>query len=319
MNGGKSMNRKNVINALENINAVNTELLASSNNNGIPKINNLAFQYNNNVGYVANGFRYIGVEIIGETDEIFEDTKTQMGRGIPMGGQYYNHPEGVEELLEVASTDADDTSGGDGARVVTLVGLNASYELVVNNVTLNGVLPVTTSDPFNFLLFYTVKESGDQTFSGQPNQGLISIAPASASWTVGGLPTDITLLMGQMGIGIGTAFLGQYLVPPSGQLFINQLVVSTALEGNQTSGFVEITFNVQTNGESGWKQGARLLTTSALPTLGLQQDSFPDINFSSTPGERSIIKIGIDIKNPPVQFDGLATVYMTAVLVVPES
>jgi len=51
-------------------------------------------------------------------------------------------------VASVVSTSAADTSAGTGARTVRLYGLDASYNILTADVTLNGVTPVLTIVPF---------------------------------------------------------------------------------------------------------------------------------------------------------------------------
>ena len=48
--------------------------------------------------------------------------------------------------LDVTSTDADDTDGGNGARTVVLEGLDANYNEITETVTMDGLTIVQTTN-----------------------------------------------------------------------------------------------------------------------------------------------------------------------------
>ena len=54
----------------------------------------------------------------------------------------------VAETLNVTSTDADDTSAGTGARTVVILGLDASFNVISDIVTLAGLTPVESAVAF---------------------------------------------------------------------------------------------------------------------------------------------------------------------------
>ena len=57
----------------------------------------------------------------------------------------------VAETLNVVSTDANDTSAGTGARKVAILGLDASFNVISDVVTLDGTTPVES-----FVAFYRI-------------------------------------------------------------------------------------------------------------------------------------------------------------------
>ena len=71
-------------------------------------------------------------------------------------------------LLQVSSGSANDTAAGTGARTVTIVGLDANYNVISETLTMNGVTPVQTVNSY-------FHEQGDRllgdfakTFPGAP-------------------------------------------------------------------------------------------------------------------------------------------------------
>lgn len=76
----------------------------------------------------------------------------------------------------ISSSSANDTSGGTGARTITIEGLNSSYNTVIETVTLNGTSNVTTTNTFIRLQRATVATAG----SLENNDGTIRINYDSA-------------------------------------------------------------------------------------------------------------------------------------------
>ncbi|MCK4830168.1 hypothetical protein KA005_81370 [bacterium] len=87
--------------------------------------------------------------------------------------------------LEVVSDDANDTSGGTGARKVTVVGLNAAWEEVSQAVTMNGLTPVALATPLIRMYRWYVSESGtyaSATAGSHAGNLTIQVSGAGASW-----------------------------------------------------------------------------------------------------------------------------------------
>lgn len=292
-------------------------LSTTSQNIEIPKIGNIGFQYAFGKGYEADGYTFRTVEIIGETDQVTL-TKTQQVELLLPGEALFEVPINTSVNVQIASTSVNDTALGVGARVITIIGFDGAHNQIIEDITMNGQTPVTSVNQFNYIFFSTVKESGTQGFTGNPNNGDIYITDNVTTFTLG-VPDDRTKIMATMGTGLGSGFTGQFKVPPSTQLFINQLVLSSAVNSNQDS-IIVVTFNVKTintdGSSSGWKQGARLLTTSQTPTVGLIQDSFPDINFSSSPNATTFLRLGVRRIGGNTD-DILQTTYATATFVAP--
>jgi hypothetical protein len=61
------------------------------------------------------------------------------------GGLYTGFPTGAAETISVVSDSASDTAAGTGMRTMRIIGLDSSYNLQTEDVTLNGVTPVATT------------------------------------------------------------------------------------------------------------------------------------------------------------------------------
>lgn len=64
------------------------------------------------------------------------------------GGDYSGFNATSAETVEIFSSDANDTSAGTGARTIEVFGLNSSYVLQQETVTLNGVTAVDTTNTY---------------------------------------------------------------------------------------------------------------------------------------------------------------------------
>ena len=76
------------------------------------------------------------------------------------------------ERLQVTSTDADDTGAGNGARTLTITGLDTNYDVLVETVTMNGVANVLTDASFLRLTSLIVATAGVTGY----NEGSITVS-----------------------------------------------------------------------------------------------------------------------------------------------
>lgn len=142
--------------------------------------------------------------------------------------------------LGLASTSTDDASGGTGARTVRVVGLNASYDLATEDVTLNGQTKVTTSGTFIAVNGLYVLTTG----SGGMNAGHVYVADDGDTFTTG-VPTAPYLLMEA---GWNVAAPSIYTVPDGYSVVLSELDVSGD-NGKTVSVRVEVY-----NGTSLWER-----------------------------------------------------------------
>lgn len=109
------------------------------------------------------------------------------------GGTYAGFPITNGETVSVVSTSANDTAAGTGVRRVRLFGLNANWTRQVEDVTLNGTTPVTTTGVWTRLTFVKPLSAG----SGETNAGTITVAHTTttanifAVLTAGSVPSQI--------------------------------------------------------------------------------------------------------------------------------
>ena len=85
----------------------------------------------------------------------------------------------VAETLDVVSTDANDTAAGTGARGVVILGLDASFNVISDVVTLDGLTPVESNVAFYRITGVFVTSAG----SSATNEGVINFT-SSISATI---------------------------------------------------------------------------------------------------------------------------------------
>ncbi len=101
------------------------------------------------------------------------------------------------DLMKVASSDANDTAAGTGARTVEITGLSATWGEQTVTVILNGVTPVLTAVQFLRVNSVKVLTAG----SGGKNAGAITVK------------NQADVLVGQIAIGDNVAAQANFTVP----------------------------------------------------------------------------------------------------------
>lgn len=83
------------------------------------------------------------------------------------------------ETMDVQSDNAADTSTGTGARAIKIVGLDANWDKITEDVTMNGTTAVTTTNTFIRILRAFVIQSGTYQSPTGVNTGNITITSAT--------------------------------------------------------------------------------------------------------------------------------------------
>lgn len=86
--------------------------------------------------------------------------------------------------LSISSSSADDTSNGTGARTVSIFGLDANYNEIDEDITLNGQTAVTTTKSYLRIFRVIVRSAG----SGGANAGVIY---AGTGTVTAGVPANV--------------------------------------------------------------------------------------------------------------------------------
>lgn len=88
------------------------------------------------------------------------------------------------QTLRVVSTSASDTTGGTGARTVTLSGLDGNFLRIFETINMNGTTPVLTTKQFRQIDSIFVTTVGSNQFA----VGTISVTNTGATTTFGAVP-----------------------------------------------------------------------------------------------------------------------------------
>jgi hypothetical protein len=139
-----------------------------------------------------------------------------------IGSNTYTFPSSAS-VLKISSSSADDASpSGTGARTVQIQGLNASYEPVVETVTLNGQTAVNTTNSYirvNKMIVLTAGTGGTSVGNIYAGTGNVNA----------GVPAAV---VNQTGILANETESGFYTVPAGYTAFINMWTMSS---GNTTA------------------------------------------------------------------------------------
>lgn len=122
--------------------------------------------------------------------------------------------------LTVSSSNANDASGGTGARTVQLYGLDGSYDEIEETATLNGQTAVTTTNSFLRIFRIIVRTAG----SGDANAGDIY---AGTGTVTAGVPANI---FAKVLVGKNQTLMCLWTVPLGKRAFLAGLFVTS--QGN---------------------------------------------------------------------------------------
>ena len=129
----------------------------------------------------------------------------------------------TDDQLEVLSSDTDDTSAGTGARTVELQGLDSSWNVLTETVTMNGTSAVTTTGSFLRIFRAKVVTAGS---SGR-NEGTITIRDQDTS-------TTRALITNPATYGNGQTLMAVYTIPAGKTGYIININVSSQKDQEQT-------------------------------------------------------------------------------------
>jgi len=127
------------------------------------------------------------------------------------------------DQLEVLSSDTDDTSAGTGARTVELQGLDSSWNVLTETVTMNGTSAVTTTGSFLRIFRARVVTAGS---SGR-NEGTITIRDQDTS-------TTRALITNGATDGNGQTLMAVYTIPAGKTGYIININISSKKDQEQT-------------------------------------------------------------------------------------
>lgn len=116
-------------------------------------------------------------------------------------------------IMTISSDDATDTSGGIGARTVTITGCDQGFNRVTETVTMNGVTPVSTIAAFMIIETITVDSAG----STDANVGKIYAGTGTVTL---GVPAVIEAIIQELD---GKSLIGWFTVPAGFSGFLMDL------------------------------------------------------------------------------------------------
>jgi len=170
------------------------------------------------------------------------------------------HPT-LASVLKISSSSADDTSAGTGARTVTIVGLDGSYNQVSESITLNGQTAVNTTNSYLYVNGFYVASTG----SGGANAGNIN---AGTGVVTAGVPA---VLYDIIATGYNNRTTAHYCVPAGYTGYLTTGVITTG----QVSGSTSVTAFLKQHGQDGI---VRVGAVSTLNNGSVQYDfSYPYI------------------------------------------
>lgn len=134
------------------------------------------------------------------------------------------HPSAAT-ALEVASSSADDTSAGTGARTIRIYGLDSDYAWQTADATMNGQTAVTVATTFLHVYGAEVLTAG----TGGKNAGIISVADDGVTWA-SGAPSAYTSSYAHIAVGDQVSRNGWFMVPANLKYKLRRLWMSNTTQ-----------------------------------------------------------------------------------------
>ena len=134
------------------------------------------------------------------------------------GATIYVYP-AAATVMQVSSSDTDDTSAGDGARTVRIIGLDANWNEVSEDVILNGQSQVATSTEFLRVYRMKVLTAGASLW----NEGFIYVGTGSPTT---GKPAVVHGLIEPF---MGQSLMALYTIPAGFQGVLMESFFSSAI------------------------------------------------------------------------------------------
>jgi len=152
------------------------------------------------------------------------------------GSDVYTYPT-VATLMNLTSTDVDDTNDGAGAWNVTIYGLDANYDQINETVLLNGQTPTPTTLQYLRVYRMYIRRVG----ATGVNEGIIYLGTGA---TVAGVPANIYAMIE---VGYGQTMMTQYTVPDGYTAYISNFIVTCTANKNFVTHLIVREYN------EGWR------------------------------------------------------------------
>lgn len=127
-------------------------------------------------------------------------------------GVYTGFPQGIVETLTVVSTSANDTLAGTGAQRIRVIGLDANFDVLQEDISLNGLTGATSVNQFSRVHTAFVIQAG----SGQVNAGALTVRHTVAT-------VNVFLVMD---IGRNQTNSSAYTIPDGYTGYMRRLMIS---------------------------------------------------------------------------------------------
>lgn len=130
------------------------------------------------------------------------------------GGVYTGQPVSDSETVDIFSSDAADAAAGDGARTVTIQGLDENWRAASETLTMNGTTPVTSSGTWRRVNRAFVMSAG----TDGANAGTITVRHT----------TTTTNVFVAMAVGYNQTNIAAYTVPDGTTGYLIGAIVTTS-------------------------------------------------------------------------------------------
>lgn len=155
----------------------------------------------------------------------FDDNVTTTKKDIGNTGVFHTWLQSADSVQAI-STNVNDTSGGSGARVITVFGLDDDFLEVQEDITMNGTtLTSSTTQTFRRINDIVVKETGTYASSNSgSNAGDITLSTTTGSFELAHILD---------GIGTGRDGFARYTIPAGKTGFIKR--ISLSVDGKKST------------------------------------------------------------------------------------
>lgn len=209
---------------------------------------------------------YIGVNKFGTNPDVGTSFEHVWGQG----GTHVELP--APTTVEIASTDANDTAAGTGARTVVIAGLDENHDRYQETVSLAGQTPVLTTGQFSHIYRLWVNSAG----TGLTNAGIVRVADDSTAWA-SGVPSTTAAIQSVLLAGYGQSQTARYVIPRGYTAYIASGYI-TAAAGKT----VTFRFHMRTDADDG---PDRILFEGTVKDASFTKNYFP---YARIPAQASI-------------------------------
>lgn len=191
--------------------------------------------------------------------------------------------------LQVSSSSADDdgSPAGTGAQIVRVQGLDANYNILVEDITLNGQTQVESAGTFLRVFDAQVLMAG----SGYINAGDIYVIKTGTGGTVtAGVPGTLTSAYVKILAGKGRGTSGMFTVPLGRKFVIRSVILSGY---KQSSEILIYTHNPTSTTENALSAGLTYSINSSMQQFVVTEFKNKDVDYPITFPEKTDIYLRV--------------------------